>query len=55
MIGHRPNFCYSECAGRVLVAILSPQRRIAERFRYGRGDTRQPLSGLVNFLHTSPG
>jgi hypothetical protein len=29
-----PNFCYSECAGRVLVTIGSPQRRIAERFRW---------------------
>jgi len=28
-----PNFCCSECAGRVSVAIRSPRRRIAERFR----------------------
>ena len=29
------NFCYSECAGRVLVTIGSPQRRTAGRFRWG--------------------
>jgi hypothetical protein len=28
-----PNFCCSECAGRVSFAIQSCQRRIAERFR----------------------
>ena len=28
-----PNFCCSECAGRVLVSAGSPWRRIAERFR----------------------
>jgi hypothetical protein len=31
-----PNSCSSECAGRVLVAIRSARRRIAERFRYLR-------------------
>ena len=29
-----PNFCCSECAGRVSVAIRSTRRRIAERFRW---------------------
>jgi hypothetical protein len=28
------NFCCSECAGRVLVSIGSPRRRIAERLRW---------------------
>jgi hypothetical protein len=28
------NFCCNECAGRVLVSIRSPWRRIAEHFRY---------------------
>jgi hypothetical protein len=32
----RANFCFSECAGCVSVAIWSPWRRIAERFRWAR-------------------
>ena len=31
-----PNFCSSECAGRVLVPIQSRRRRIAKRFRKAR-------------------
>jgi hypothetical protein len=31
------DFCPSECAGRVSGAVVSPRRRITERFRRGRG------------------
>ena len=34
MTNQPPNFCSSECAGRVSVTILSSRRRIAERFRW---------------------
>ena len=54
MSRYRPNFCFSECAGRVLVAVGTPRRRIAERFRWVRQvyATVKPLFVVIVALLT---
>src|SRR6185369_6722456 len=45
-----PNFCFSECAGNVSVAVGSRWRRIAERQRQASSSTVKRMSANILFV-----